>query len=810
MQYERVYAETDRKRDIVVDGLSSAAIVVTDDADQQTLDAAKKLSEYVERATGAKLPIGTRERANSEIHIHVGTYPTEDADRLGKLLQAMNDGDGYVIDVREDGRSLSIVGPTSWGTEFGVIEFLERYVGVRWLMPGPDGVDVPQSTMLSVPFGTVSEEPATISRHFFGMERPVEWTEWTKNNRMHDKIQFHHNLMNLFDTNKFRDHPEYYPNNTVPAQHDHWQPCFNDATAAVAINEIIAFFDAHPDEISYSLGINDYPNFCELDPRSPNYTGGGLNSLGLPNMSDVYYPWVNKVAEGLLAVHPDKYFGLLAYAWVYDVPTNLRLNPRVIPYITDDRMTWNDRDFGDTGMRHTQLWQQHATQLGWYEYLYGSPYALPRVYPHVMAENYKYAQHHNVTAHAAELYPNFGEGPKPWVSAKLQWNPDLDVDELLTEWYVRAVGDEAAPYLKSYYELYEKFWTMRIWETSWYATWKGQTRRHTFLDFLSPSYLRNITKEELVESRDLLEQVVLKTHTDRQKKRARLLLRAFEYYEISALSFPSEEAVNPPRSEEEALVLIENSVHNIGLADRRRRLLAEFDGDLMLRQPLATTSWNGLSSGAFGGLEDWLKKEAAGGAVRMRLTEIVATTETELVRDLFAVLIDSGDKENLLRSASFEDGEYTEGDWSYEKDNESATCIERSNEQSRSGQYGMKIKGAYPNGGAAQNIPLTGGRYAAIVYYYVPLDSQTRGEIGFYHYIRSESKEMLGVAISDRKRLDQTKGRWASLEFIFEINDYVGTVNPLKVGNLLFFIVVWNQEPEDVVYLDDFALYKLE
>jgi len=35
-------------------------------------------------------------------------------------------------------------------------------------------------------------------------------------------------------------------------------------------------------------------------------------------------------------------------------------------------------------------------------------------------------------------------------------------------------------------------------------------------------------------------------------------------------------------------------------------------------------------------------------------------------------------------------------------------------------------------------------------------------------------------------------------------------VNPLKVENLLFFIVVWNQEPDDVVYLDDFALYKLK
>ena len=42
-----------------------------------------------------------------------------------------------------DPSQVIIAGPTPYGTEFGVYEFLERYVGVRWLMPGPDGEDVP-------------------------------------------------------------------------------------------------------------------------------------------------------------------------------------------------------------------------------------------------------------------------------------------------------------------------------------------------------------------------------------------------------------------------------------------------------------------------------------------------------------------------------------------------------------------------------------------------------------------------------------------------------------------------------------------
>ena len=38
-----------------------------------------------------------------------------------------------------DAKHVVIAGPTPYGTEFGVCEFLERYVGGRRLMPGPYG-----------------------------------------------------------------------------------------------------------------------------------------------------------------------------------------------------------------------------------------------------------------------------------------------------------------------------------------------------------------------------------------------------------------------------------------------------------------------------------------------------------------------------------------------------------------------------------------------------------------------------------------------------------------------------------------------
>src|SRR5690606_31551695 len=129
---------------------------------------------------------------------------------------------------------------------------------------------------------------------------------------------------------------------------------------------------------------------------------------------------------------------------------------------------WKDLEIGSIGTQHTENWMLSAQNLGFYEYLYGAQYNLPRVYNQQMAENYQFAKGQGVIGHVAEIYPNWGEGPKPWVSAKLQWDPDQDVDLLLYDWYLHAVGEEAAPYLEQYFEKWEQIWTERMLESDWY------------------------------------------------------------------------------------------------------------------------------------------------------------------------------------------------------------------------------------------------------------------------------------------------------------------------------------------------------
>ena len=254
---------------IIQNGQANAAVLVDGDANEQVLNAASTFVEYVQKSTGVELPIQTVEAEGLKqdiIHIYIGTSFSGDQQLISNLLKGMT-GDGFVIVPRAN--TITIVGPTAWGTEFGVYEFLERYVGVRWLLPGPDGEDVPERQTISVPLNVVKDEPVAISRQFFGTETittnefsiPSSNTEWARHNRIYENIQFHHNMHILFDPEVFSEHPEYYPGGEMPTSKNDWQPCLNDVTAEAAATRIIEFFNQNPETTSYSLGLNDSLKF---------------------------------------------------------------------------------------------------------------------------------------------------------------------------------------------------------------------------------------------------------------------------------------------------------------------------------------------------------------------------------------------------------------------------------------------------------------------------------------------------------------------------------------------------------------------
>lgn len=192
-----------------------------------------------------------------------------------------------------------------------------------------------------------------------------------------------------------------------------------------------------------------------------------------------------------------------------------------------------------------------------------------------MADYYKYAAKHGVKHIVSEAYPNWGEGPKLYVALKLQWNPELNVDQLLHEWYEAAVGRQAAPYLAAYYRLWEKFWTERIPAGEWFTRDKEKMQ---YLYFGWPIYLDQVRVEDLEESRNLLEIASENVQTKEEKKRIQYLLKAFEYYEASAFSYLG---LKKGKRQEG-----KNIEYYQMLNKRRYDLVESFDTDPVLKHPL--------------------------------------------------------------------------------------------------------------------------------------------------------------------------------------------------------------------------------
>ncbi len=153
---------------IVDNGDPRAVISIPLNASEQVADAAGLLSEYVEKGTGAKVSVGEDVSGDdNSIVIHVGA---DEFVRHLNLDVSDLDVDGFTIAFSGQSdiafRDIVILGRTDWGTEFGVYEFLERYLDIRWLMPGPDGEDVPHHDSLVIPAVDVRDKPAMISRGF--------------------------------------------------------------------------------------------------------------------------------------------------------------------------------------------------------------------------------------------------------------------------------------------------------------------------------------------------------------------------------------------------------------------------------------------------------------------------------------------------------------------------------------------------------------------------------------------------------------------------------------------------------------------
>lgn len=208
---------------LVQAGRPVATIVTAEDAAPNARAAAAEFVQYIQRMTGAALPVATDKEAPGGTLILIGRS------RLTDALAGLDIPNGRTKNLREEGyiiwcrgNRLVLAGNDTepyLGTRYAVAEMLHR-LGVRWFMPGAFGEVVPQTATILVEAGVTREQPDFPMRDFWEHSRDkmdVEFREWKIRNKMNPDIQHWFGVPGdgsirnyLPGDEQFKAHPEWF------------------------------------------------------------------------------------------------------------------------------------------------------------------------------------------------------------------------------------------------------------------------------------------------------------------------------------------------------------------------------------------------------------------------------------------------------------------------------------------------------------------------------------------------------------------------------------------------------------------------
>ncbi len=207
---------------LVQDGRSSFAIVHAASAPHSVRAAARELQSYFEKVTSAKLPIIAGEAPTSRPYIALGDTPAARAAGihardvpLEGFRFVSRAGNFFILGPDTADGEITPEGGTSAGTRNGVYTFLEDYLDVRWLLPGPLGEDVPVRATVRVPAALDRmESPAFKNRQVPDTQQTQPAVqEWSARQKLGFSMAMEHAHAwdKIVPSTLQGEHPEWFP-----------------------------------------------------------------------------------------------------------------------------------------------------------------------------------------------------------------------------------------------------------------------------------------------------------------------------------------------------------------------------------------------------------------------------------------------------------------------------------------------------------------------------------------------------------------------------------------------------------------------
>lgn len=459
---------------IVADGESEFAIVTAEDADECIMTAADELQTYIEKISGAKLPVITENRLeNGEKAIVLGE--TELEKEITEVNRVAIGADGFLL--YSDGNYLLIAGGDSRGTLYGVYTLLEDYLGVRWFTPELEVVPESKDVVVDGKLNRIVQPSFAIRRNDTGGTNDA-YRARTKMN-----VSFHYampeyggaltyvlwdvTLDRLVPDSLFAEHPEYFaklPDGTRTKDH----VCVSHPEVlTVAVENARKAILADTKGAKYiHIGQKDNSNYCQCENCTALYEKYG--SISAPTII-----FTNAFADALDDEFSDFTFTFYAYLETERPPKDLSLkcNPNVVPVLcglhhacrshllTECGAQDGDESFlnlyGDNEPSIAQDfadWTKIADRTFIYDYtinFLNSAQFFSNL--ETMQPTMKYMHDIGITGY---VY-NCGDGHyaafndlRNYLLRKIQWDVDCDVEYHMMDFIKAYYGEAAAPYIK--------------------------------------------------------------------------------------------------------------------------------------------------------------------------------------------------------------------------------------------------------------------------------------------------------------------------------------------------------------------------
>ena len=454
---EPVTITVDNSAKMTLIGAAEPAYVIVRGANASSseITASTKLQSYLKQISNVELSIVTDATAAREKEIIVGKTNRE-GNGFTVDRTALGD-DGFII--KTVGQKLVIAGGEVRGTLYGVFDFFEKFMDCAWL--SADVTIIPKNSTVAVPVAIdVYEVPAfpfraaavvynmTVYSVDFALANKINGTTASvKTPEYGGTIAYYptHNAADILPPSVyFADHPDYFAL-TATGERIIDNPCLSNE------NVIQKFIEYAKKKIAETPGIqtvamclNDSGVTCQCANCKAIYAEDGATAGTLVRL-------LNRVSDAIKPINPTVKIITLAYASTVDPPT-VRCRDNILIYFCPITMCYAhplqtcESEDSIAASRQLVGWGKVAKNILIFEYPmdYHEGNALPYAKYDVLQPNIRFYYENNVrglfNCTPADCDPNFFV-LDTYLYAKLLWNPNADMKEIMREFLSKYYGD---------------------------------------------------------------------------------------------------------------------------------------------------------------------------------------------------------------------------------------------------------------------------------------------------------------------------------------------------------------------------------